>query len=98
MSSSNIKDQITKGVNKIRVGIKPETRVIAREATKIFDDKNNEIGKVTSGTFGHSVNGPIAMGYVANMFSKSNTKVFLEVRGKKFQQTYVSYLSTKKTM
>ena len=81
--SSNIKDQITKGVNKIRVGIKPETRVIAREATKIFDDKNNEIGKVTSGTFGPSVNGPIAMGYVANMFSKSNTKVFLEVRGKK---------------
>ena len=63
--SSNIKDQITKGVNKIRVGIKPETRVIAREATKIFDDKNNEIGKVTSGTFGPSVNGPIAMGYVA---------------------------------
>ena len=31
----------------------------------------------------HDVNGSIAMGYVSNLFSKSNTRVFLEVRGKK---------------
>jgi len=81
--SKKIKKQINEGVNKLRVGIKPETKVIARESTKIFDNDNNEIGKITSGTFGPSVNGPIAMGYVSNTFSKSNTKVFLEVRGKK---------------
>ena len=57
--------------------------MIARESTKIFDDKDNEIGKVTSGTFGPSVNGPIAMGYIHNDYSKKNTKIFLEVRGKK---------------
>ena len=34
-------------------------------------------------TFGPSVNGPVAMGYVENEFSKKDTKVFLEVRGKK---------------
>ena len=81
--AKEIKRQFDEGVNKLRVGIKPDTRVIARESTKIFDDKNNEIGKVTSGTFGPSVKGSIAMGYVSNMFSKSNTKVFLEIRGKK---------------
>ena len=81
--AKEIKKQFNEGVKKLRVGIKPDNRVIARESTKIFDDKNNEIGKITSGTFGPSVNSPIAMGYVSNMFSKSNTKVFLEVRGKK---------------
>ena len=34
--SSIIKKQIDEGVKKIRVGIKPETKVIAREKTKIF--------------------------------------------------------------
>ena len=81
--SEFIKKQYNEGVSKLRVGIKPETKVIARESTKIFDEKDNEIGKVTSGTFGPSVNGPIAMGYIHNDYSKKNTKIFLEVRGKR---------------
>ena len=81
--SKLIKKQYNEGVSKLRVGIKPDIKVIARESTRIFDEKNNEIGKITSGTFGPSVNGPIAMGYVKNDFSKLNTKIFLEVRGKK---------------
>ena len=81
--SNEIKKQLENGVDKLRVGIKPENRIIARESTKIFDENNNEIGKVTSGTFGPSVKGPIAMGYVNNGHAKINNKVFLEVRGKK---------------
>jgi len=81
--SSIIKKQIDEGVKKIRVGIKPETKVIAREKTKIFDQNDKLIGSVTSGTFGPSVQGPIAMGYVTNDCSSSNTKIYLEVRGKK---------------
>jgi aminomethyltransferase len=30
------------------------------------------------------VNGPIAMGFVDKNFSKKETKIFLEVRGKKY--------------
>jgi len=78
-----IKSQLKEGVKKLRVGIKPNSKVIAREFTKIFDKSNNEIGKITSGTFGPSVKAPIAMGYVSNEFSKDNTEIFLEVRGKK---------------
>ena len=81
--SEKIKKQLIEGVEKLRVGIKPQSRVIAREATKIFDEKNNEIGKITSGTFGPSVECSIAMGYVDNSYSSLNTKIFLEVRGKK---------------
>ena len=62
---------------------RPETRVIARGNTKIFNQDNKEIGKITSGTFGPSVDHSIAMGYVENTYANSNTKLFLEVRGKK---------------
>jgi aminomethyltransferase len=81
--SSIIKNQIEKGVKKLRVGIKPETRVIARGDTKIFNGESKEIGKITSGTFGPSVDCSIAMGYVDNIYSSLNTKIFLEIRGKK---------------
>ena len=74
---------MTNGSEKIRVGIKPEGKVIARENTKIFSSNGEEIGFVTSGTFGPSVNGPVAMGYVKSNFSKIGTLIHLEVRGKK---------------
>ncbi len=83
IGSNIINKQLNDGVSKIRVGIKPEGRVIAREKTKIFNQSDSHIGEITSGTFGPSVNGPVAMGYVENEFSKKDTKVFLEVRGKK---------------
>ena len=84
IGSKIISEQITNGIKQIRVGIKPEGKVIAREKTKIFNDTELLIGEVTSGTFGPSVNGPVAMGYVDNKFSKKDTKVFLEIRGKKY--------------
>ena len=84
IGSQNIISQINDGVKKIRVGIKPEGRLIAREKTKIYDENEQMIGEVTSGTFGPSVNGPIAMGFVDKNFSKKETKIFLEVRGKKY--------------
>ena len=87
IGSDIITKQLNHGVNKIRVGIKPEGRIIAREKTKIYSESNSEIGEITSGTFGPSVNGPVAMGYVENKFSKNDTKIFLEVRGKKHPAT-----------
>ena len=81
--SKIIKNQIQSGVDKIRVGIRPENRIIARGNTKIFSKDNKEIGKITSGTFGPSVDHSIAMGYVENQYSDLNTKLFLEIRGKK---------------
>ncbi|MDC6483524.1 glycine cleavage system aminomethyltransferase GcvT [Candidatus Pelagibacter sp.] len=83
IASDVIKNQIIEGVKKIRVGIKPEGRIIAREKTRIFNEDDLLVGEVTSGTYGPSVNGPIAMGYVEQKLSKKDTKVFLEVRGKK---------------
>ena len=70
-------------MKKLRVGIKPDTKVIARANTKIFNEEKKEIGLVTSGSFGPSVDHPISMGYVDSNYSSINTKIFLEIRGKK---------------
>ncbi len=82
---NKIKNLLTNGSEKIRVGIKPEGKVIARENTKIFSSNGEEIGFVTSGTFGPSVNRPVAMGYVKSKFSGIGTSIQLEVRGKKYE-------------
>jgi len=78
-----IKGDLQNGVSKIRVGIKPSGRIIAREGTKIFSSEGDEIGIITSGTFGPSVNSPVAMGYIKRNFSEVNKKILLEIRGKK---------------
>ena len=80
-----IKDDLQNGVSKIRVGIKPSGRIIAREGAKIFSSSGEEIGVITSGTFGPSVNSPVAMGYIKSKFSEINNKILLEVRGKKHE-------------
>ena len=43
---------------------------------------NQAIGTITSGGFGPSVDGPVAMGYVGTGFAKDGTAVQLVVRGK----------------
>ena len=78
-----IKELMANGSNKKRVGILPEGRIIARENTKVFSDHGEEIGLITSGTFGPSVNASVAMGYINSEFSEIGTKIQLEVRGKK---------------
>ncbi len=79
-----IKNDLQNGVSKIRVGIKPAGRIIAREGTKIFSSSGEEIGIITSGTFGPSVNSPVAMGYIKSKFSDIDKKILLEVRGKRY--------------
>ena len=82
---NKIKSDINGKLSRLRIGIKPIGKIIAREGTKIFSVDGQEIGSITSGTYGPSVNGPIAMGYVKYNFSKSGTKILLEVRGKKYE-------------
>ena len=79
-----IKSDMNGNLTRLRVGVKPEEKIIAREGVKIFSKDGKEIGSITSGTFGPSINGPIAMGYVKLDFSKPGTRVLLQVRGKKY--------------
>ena len=82
---NKIKSNMDGKLSRLRVGIKPIGKIIAREGAKIFSLSKSEIGSITSGTFGPSVNRSIAMGYVKYDFAKSGTKILLEVRGKKYE-------------
>lgn len=80
--AARIQAEIANGPARKRVGIKPEGRAPAREGTEVFSESGEKIGTITSGGFGPTVNGPIAMGYVTSAHAKSGTKVNLMVRGK----------------
>ncbi len=80
--SARIAREIAEGPARRRVGIQPEGRAIAREGAAILSSEGERIGTVTSGGFGPSVEGPVAMGYVATAHAKAGSPVLLEVRGK----------------
>ena len=77
-----IQKELANGTSRLRVGIKPDGRAPAREGAEIQSAGGDKIGTITSGGFGPTVNGPIAMGYVAADHAKPGTPVQLIVRGK----------------
>ena len=81
IGAERVQKELAAGPAKKRVGIRPEGRAPARDGTVITDGSGREIGKVTSGGFGASVGGPIAMGFVETQSSVPGTKVNLIVRG-----------------
>lgn len=72
------------GPKRRRVGLKPEGKAPVRAHAKLYADADGatEIGEVTSGGFGPSVEAPVAMGYVPTDFTTPGTTVYAEVRGK----------------
>jgi aminomethyltransferase len=80
--AQRVQEELANGPARVRVGLLPEGRAPAREGAEIRAADGAEIGKVTSGGFGPSVNGPIAMGYVNRRFAEPGTPVVLVVRGK----------------
>jgi aminomethyltransferase len=73
--------QLADGTRRKRVGIRPDGRAPAREDTEIVDASGERLGHVTSGGFGPSVGGPVAMGYVDHAHTAEGTPLDLLVRG-----------------
>ena len=80
-----IKKNIEEGTSKIRVGLKPLSKIIAREGVKIFSKDEKEVGIITSGTYGPSVKLPVAMGYINSNFSEEGTIIKILVRDKFYE-------------
>ncbi len=77
-----VRAEIAEGPARKRVGLKPEGRAPAREGATIVTPDGREIGVVTSGGFGPTVNGPVAMGYVSADHAAIGNEVLLVVRGR----------------
>jgi aminomethyltransferase len=82
--AKRILGELTNGTSRRRVGLKPGGKAPVRGHSKLFADSEGrlEVGEVTSGGFGPSVDGPVAMGYVASDYTATGTQLYAEVRGK----------------
>lgn len=75
-----ILQQLAAGPSRKRVGLKPEGKAPAREHTVITAADGAPLGEITSGGFGPTIGGPVAMGYVAAAYAAPGTPVQLIVR------------------
>jgi aminomethyltransferase len=84
--------QLDHGAPRRRVGLKPEGRAPVREGALIFADQTatTPLGKVSSGGFGPSVGGPVAMGYLPAQHAGHEDVVFAEVRGQRLPMRITS--------
>ena len=84
-----ILEQFDGGAPRARVGLRPEGRAPMREGVPLFAaaDGGEPIGRITSGGFGPSVEGPVAMGYVGAEWKAPGTTVHGELRGKRLPLT-----------
>jgi aminomethyltransferase len=81
--AEHILRQLRDGAPRKRVGLRLEGKAPAREGAPIRSvDGEHHLGSVTSGGFGPTVGGPIAMGYVDTPDSVPGKLLSIEVRGK----------------
>lgn len=89
VGDQRILDILANGPDDKRVGIRFEGRQPVREGAELVDASGNVIGTVTSGTFGPTVQAPIAMGYVPSALAAVGSPVIARVRGKPISGTVV---------
>lgn len=77
-----ISRQMNNGTERLRVGLKPQSKVPLRANTEILNKHDDVVGVITSGGFGASVNGPVAMGYINTAALNSQTAFHAVLRGK----------------
>src|SRR3989339_359722 len=76
--------QKQEGIKKKLVGLKFHDKVIPRQGIKIYSG-DQEIGRVTSGTFSPSLGIPVALGFVKSELANIGNIVEVEIRNKKIQ-------------
>jgi len=81
--ASRILRELEAGPERKLTGILPEGRAPARQGTPVVDEEDREIGVVTSGGFGPSVQTPVSMGYLNQKAVASCRKIYVDIRGKR---------------
>ena len=75
----------TRDIKRKRVGLVAEGKAPVREGATLYagEEGGEPIGEVTSGNFGPSMGGPIAMGYLSLEAAEVGNTVYADVRGKR---------------
>ena len=78
--ATRILRELAEGPRRKRVGIRPLGRAPVRDGATVLSPDGREIGIVTSGGFGPTVNAPVAMGYVETAFARPGAALKLSGR------------------
>ncbi|MCL4107221.1 UNVERIFIED_CONTAM: hypothetical protein GTU68_033036 [Idotea baltica] len=70
-------EQKKSGITKKLVGFKVDDRRVPRHGYRILNEKEEEIGVVTSGTQSPNLSIPIGLGYVPVQYAKENTAILI---------------------
>src|SRR6266436_5458736 len=83
--ADKILSQLANGAPRRRVGLRPQGRAPVREGAPLFADvaSSEQIGAVTSGGFGPSINAPVTMGYLPSSHATPGGLVYAELRGQR---------------
>ena len=89
---ARILSEIEEGSPRRRVGIRPQGRAPMRRGAVLHADPEGgiRIGEVTSGGYGPTVGGPVAMGYVDSGRGMDGTPAYGEVRGRMLAASFRS--------
>ncbi|MEM2366749.1 MAG: glycine cleavage system aminomethyltransferase GcvT [Candidatus Bathyarchaeia archaeon] len=83
--------QKEEGVKRRRVGLQMIEQGIPRQGFKVYNEKSENIGQTTSGTFSPLLKCGIAMAYIQTQHAQEGNVVNIEIRGKMAKAKIVSF-------
>ncbi len=93
--AARILKELAEGPSRLRVGFAIEGRAPVRAGAEALNEAGDVIGRVTSGGFGPTVGGPVAMGYVQTAYAEKDTPVTLRAGKRETAATVASPIFTK---
>jgi len=91
IGKSALLKQKEEGIKQKRVGLQMIGQGIPRQGFKIYDEKGEKIGYVTSGTFSPLLKCGIAMAYIQTQQTQEGKIVNIEIRGKTAEAKIVPF-------
>ncbi len=89
INSGDLKKQKEEGVQRKLVGFELTDKGIPRAHYEIYDEQDELIGEVTSGTMSPSMGKGIGLGYVKMGYHKPGTEIMIAVRNRKLKAQVV---------
>jgi len=83
-----VKQKVT-GVERLRVGFRMIDRAIPRKACRVWDE-DEEVGRITSGSYSPLLGVGVAMGYVSVRHAGEGNVVGIEIRGRRYAAEIVT--------
>jgi len=72
-------------INRIRIGVVMDSKIVPRPGYKIFNADKREIGVVTSGSFSPILNRGIGMAYIQKEYANEGNVVTMYIRNKEYK-------------